>query len=74
MLATAWWFFCMLMTASYTANLAAFLTVETIVRPIKSAEDLAALNGDIPYGAKKNGATYKFFQVGYLFFWLFFHQ
>ncbi|XP_044590291.1 glutamate receptor ionotropic, kainate 3-like isoform X2 [Cotesia glomerata] len=62
MLATAWWFFCMLMTASYTANLAAFLTVETIVRPIKSAEDLAALNGEIPYGAKKNGATYKFFQ------------
>ncbi|XP_014297240.1 glutamate receptor ionotropic, kainate 2 isoform X2 [Microplitis demolitor] len=61
-LATAWWFFCMLMTTSYTANLAAFLTIETIVRPIKSAEDLANLNGKIPYGAKRDGATFKFFQ------------
>ncbi|XP_057319651.1 glutamate receptor ionotropic, kainate 3-like isoform X2 [Microplitis mediator] len=61
-LATAWWFFCMLMTTSYTANLAAFLTIETIVRPIKSAEDLANLNGKIPYGAKRDGSTFKFFE------------
>ena len=32
------------MIASYTANLAAFLTVETLERPIESVEDLAAQN------------------------------
>ena len=32
----------MIITASYTANLAAFLTVETLEKPIESAEDLAA--------------------------------
>ncbi|XP_034944502.1 glutamate receptor ionotropic, kainate 2-like isoform X2 [Chelonus insularis] len=62
MLATTWYFFCMIMTSSYTANLAAFLTVETIIRPIKSAEDLANWNGVIKYGAKRDGATYNFFK------------
>ncbi|XP_063982898.1 glutamate receptor ionotropic, kainate 2-like [Diachasmimorpha longicaudata] len=62
MLAIAWWFFSLIIANSYTANLAAFLVVETNVRPIKSAEDLANLNGYIKYGAKRNGATYNFFK------------
>ncbi|XP_015121885.1 glutamate receptor ionotropic, kainate 2 [Diachasma alloeum] len=62
MLAIAWWFFSLIIANSYTANLAAFLVVETNVRPIKSAEDLANLNGYIKYGAKINGATYNFFK------------
>ena len=37
-----WFFFALIMIASYTANLAAFLTVETLDKPIESAEDLAA--------------------------------
>lgn len=60
----SWGFFCMTIMASYTANLAAFLVVETTVKPIKSAEDLASLNGAIMYGAKNGGATYNFFKVG----------
>ena len=41
-LSAAWFLFAMIITASYTANLAAFLTVETLEKPIESAEDLAA--------------------------------
>ncbi len=37
-----WFFFALILVASYTANLAAFLTVETLEKPIESAEDLAA--------------------------------
>ena len=40
-IATAWWFFTLIMISSYTANLAAFLTVERMESPIESAEDLA---------------------------------
>ena len=35
-----WFFFALIMISSYTANLAAFLTVETLEKPIESAEDL----------------------------------
>ncbi len=36
-----WFFFAMIIIASYTANLAAFLVIETLEEPIKSADDLA---------------------------------
>ncbi|GIY94543.1 glutamate receptor ionotropic, kainate 2 [Caerostris extrusa] len=36
-----WYFFCLIMISSYTANLAAFLTVEKLVSPIENVEDLA---------------------------------
>ena len=51
----------MLLIASYTANLAAFLTVETLERPINSAEDLARQT-EIKYGVMDGGSTMKFFQ------------
>ncbi len=35
-----WWFFSIIIVSSYTANLAAFLTVERMTTPIESAEDL----------------------------------
>ena len=59
-----WFFFALIMIASYTANLAAFLTVETLDKPIESAEDLAAqgLNPPIKYGVVGGGSTMKFFQ------------
>ena len=56
-----WFFFALIMIASYTANLAAFLTVETLERPIESVEDLANQN-EIWYGAVNGGSTSKFFQ------------
>lgn len=39
--AGAWWLFCFIVTASYTANLAAFLTVSRLDIPIKSLDDLS---------------------------------
>lgn len=50
------------MVSSYTANLAAFLTIDTVVTPINNAEDLANLNGKIEYGAKRGGSTLAFFR------------
>ena len=57
-----WYFFTLIMIASYTANLAAFLTVETLDKPIESAEDLAKQT-DIKYGVLDGGSTMNFFKV-----------
>ena len=51
-----WWFFTLIIISSYTANLAAFLTVERMESPIDSADDLAKQT-KIEYGAVKDGAT-----------------
>lgn len=50
------------MISSYTANLAAFLTVERMDSPIESAEDLAKQT-KIKYGALRGGSTAAFFRV-----------
>lgn len=55
----------MIMISSYTANLAAFLTVERMDSPIESAEDLAKQT-KIKYGALKGGSTAAFFRVSAL--------
>jgi len=57
-----WWFFTLILIASYTANLAAFLTVERMRSPIESAEDLAKQNV-IKYGTLNGGSTMTFFKV-----------
>ncbi|EDS27908.1 glutamate receptor [Culex quinquefasciatus] len=56
-----WWFFTLIMISSYTANLAAFLTVERMDSPIESAEDLAKQT-KIKYGALRGGSTAAFFR------------
>ncbi|XP_069972392.1 glutamate receptor ionotropic, kainate 2-like isoform X1 [Penaeus vannamei] len=56
-----WWFFTLIMISSYTANLAAFLTVERMDSPIEGAEDLAKQT-KIKYGCKEGGSTYAFFR------------
>ncbi|XP_042864660.1 glutamate receptor ionotropic, kainate 2-like isoform X5 [Penaeus japonicus] len=55
-----WWFFTLIMISSYTANLAAFLTVERMESPIESAEDLAKQT-KIKYGSLYGGSTWNFF-------------
>ncbi len=57
-----WWFFTLIIISSYTANLVSSLTVENIVLPIKSAEDLPKQN-IIQYGTLNGGSTMTFFRV-----------
>lgn len=61
-----WWFFTLIIISSYTANLAAFLTVERMVSPIESAEDLAKQT-EIAYGTLDSGSTKEFFRVRHPF-------
>ncbi|KAJ6638984.1 Glutamate receptor ionotropic, kainate 2 [Pseudolycoriella hygida] len=56
-----WWFFALIVISSYTANLAAFLTMERMDESIESAEDLAK-QSTIKYGAVIGGSTLAFFQ------------
>jgi ionotropic glutamate receptor len=71
-----WWFFTLILISSYTANLgiiikvfffsqisflAAFLTVEKLVNPIESAEDLAKQT-KIKYGVVSGGSSEQFFR------------
>lgn len=57
-----WWFFTLIIISSYTANLAAFLTVERMESPIDSADDLAKQT-KIEYGVVEDGSTMTFFKV-----------
>lgn len=61
-----WYFFTLIMISSYTANLAAFLTIEKVVYPIESAEDLARQT-KIKYGCLGSGSTRTFFEVSSCF-------
>ncbi|XP_017853597.1 glutamate receptor ionotropic, kainate 2 isoform X2 [Drosophila busckii] len=56
-----WFFFCLIIISSYTANLAAFLTVERMITPIESASDLAEQT-EISYGTLEGGSTMTFFR------------
>ncbi|KAF5306561.1 hypothetical protein FQR65_LT07288 [Abscondita terminalis] len=61
MAVSMWWFFSLLMTSSYTANLAAYLAKERSGVSIKSVDDLVAQN-KIKFGTLVNGSTYEFFK------------
>ncbi|XP_043478786.1 glutamate receptor ionotropic, kainate 1 isoform X4 [Leptopilina heterotoma] len=56
-----WWFFTLIIISSYTANLAAFLTVERMITPIENAADLAEQT-EIAYGTLEGGSTMTFFR------------
>ena len=62
LVASVWWFFTLILISSYTANLAAFLTVERMVSPIESADQLSKQT-KIQYGVVDGGATQEFFKV-----------
>ncbi|XP_035699641.1 glutamate receptor ionotropic, kainate 2-like [Branchiostoma floridae] len=55
----AWWFVILVMVASYTANLAAFLSRPSTERSIRSLADLARQT-DVPYGTYKKYTLVKF--------------
>lgn len=57
-----WWFFALIIISTYTANLAAFLTVDTTKSPIESVEDLAEQT-KIKYGTLKSGSSHDFFKT-----------
>jgi len=59
---SVWWFFTLIIISTYTANLAAFLTVERMLTPIDSADDLAKQT-EIQYGTLEGGTTNSFFKV-----------
>lgn len=57
-----WWFFALIVISSYTANLAAFLTMERMEESIENVEQLAG-QSKIKYGVMKGGSTMAFFEV-----------
>ena len=56
------WAFTLIIISSYTANLAAFLTVQRMEVPIESPDDLADQT-NIQYGTIQGGSTMTFFMV-----------
>ncbi|ESO08945.1 hypothetical protein HELRODRAFT_74189 [Helobdella robusta] len=60
LIGSSWWFFTLIIISSYTANLAAFLTVERMLTPINSADELAKQN-EILYGTLDSGSSKAFF-------------
>ncbi|XP_050429052.1 glutamate receptor ionotropic, kainate 2-like isoform X4 [Adelges cooleyi] len=61
LVAGMWWLFALIMTSSYTANLAASITSGRLDTPIKNVEDLSK-ESDIQYGCYREGSTAGFFQ------------
>lgn len=59
-LVAAYWLFVVLMLATFTANLAAFLTVERMQTPVQSLEQLAK-QSRINYTVEENSDTHKYF-------------
>uniref|UniRef100_A0A7E4W6R4 PBPe domain-containing protein n=1 Tax=Panagrellus redivivus TaxID=6233 RepID=A0A7E4W6R4_PANRE len=61
LVAATWWLFGFIIIASYTANLAAFLTVSRLEQPITSLDDLAK-QYKVEYATVKGGATETYFR------------
>jgi ionotropic glutamate receptor len=61
LLAATWWLFGFIIIASYTANLAAFLTVSRLETPITSLDDLSK-QYKIKYSPMNNSDAMIYFQ------------
>ena len=66
-LVAAYWLFVVLMLATFTANLAAFLTVERMQETVKSLEELNR-QSKINYTVMRDSPYLEYFQVFYLYF------
>ncbi|XP_043530337.1 glutamate receptor ionotropic, delta-2 isoform X2 [Chiloscyllium plagiosum] len=62
MMMGVWWLFALIVISSYTANLAAFLTINRIENSIQSLQDLSKQT-DIPYGTVMESAVYEHVRV-----------
>ncbi|GBP47227.1 Glutamate receptor ionotropic, kainate 2 [Eumeta japonica] len=60
--ASMWWLFALVITSSYTANLATLLAKKTTADRIHDVKELANNEEGISYGATFGGSTYDFFQ------------
>ncbi|XP_053197833.1 glutamate receptor ionotropic, delta-1-like [Scomber japonicus] len=56
----SWWLFTLIVCSSYTANLAAYLTVSRMDHAIRSFQDLAR-QIDVDYGTVRDSAVYDYF-------------
>lgn len=61
--ASAWWVFALVISSSYTANLATLLAKKSTTELFHDVEGLVHSPLSIDYGCKKNGSTYTFFEV-----------
>ena len=61
LVAATWWLFGFIIIASYTANLAAFLTVSRLETPVESLEDLSK-QYKIQYSPQNNTPTMTYFK------------
>ncbi|KAK2171502.1 hypothetical protein NP493_1059g00000 [Ridgeia piscesae] len=61
LIAATWWVFGFIMIATYTANLAAFLTVSRLEQPIESLDDLAK-QFKTKYAPQKSTSTETYFR------------
>ncbi|XP_031786896.1 ionotropic receptor 25a isoform X2 [Nasonia vitripennis] len=61
LVAATWWLFGFIIIASYTANLAAFLTVSRLDAPVESLEDLSK-QYKIQYAPILNSSEYRYFE------------
>ncbi|KAM3863394.1 glutamate receptor ionotropic, delta-1 [Diretmus argenteus] len=58
----SWWLFTLIVCSSYTANLAAYLTVSRMDNTVRSFQDLSK-QVDLVYGTVRDSAVYEYFQA-----------
>ncbi|XP_052046630.1 glutamate receptor ionotropic, delta-1 [Apodemus sylvaticus] len=58
----SWWLFTLIVCSSYTANLAAFLTVSRMDNPIRTFQDLSK-QLEMSYGTVRDSAVYEYFRA-----------
>ncbi|KAG8000224.1 Glutamate receptor ionotropic [Nibea albiflora] len=58
----SWWLFTLIVCSSYTANLAAYLTVSRMDNAVRSFQDLSR-QVDLVYGTVRESAVYEYFQA-----------
>uniref|UniRef100_A0A3Q3G1M9 Glutamate receptor n=1 Tax=Labrus bergylta TaxID=56723 RepID=A0A3Q3G1M9_9LABR len=58
----SWWLFTLIVCSSYTANLAAYLTVSRMDNAVRSFQDLSR-QADLVYGTVRESAVYEYFRA-----------